>query len=120
MPWSHLSPLDQRTQFIADYLRRGLSVTELCEHYGISRKSGYKWIECYEREGPAGLAERSRRPQVCPTQTLEEVVRPFIRSARAPSLLGREEALWCSFPGAIAMGLGRLAPPSATSSIATA
>jgi putative transposase len=74
MPWSQLSPMDQKTQFIADYLRRSLSVTELCEHYGISRKTGYKWIERYEREGPAGLAERSRRPHVCPTQTPEEVV----------------------------------------------
>ncbi len=67
MPWSQLSPMDQKTQFIADYLRRSLSVTELCEHYGISRKTGYKWIERYERGGPAGLAERSRRPHVCPT-----------------------------------------------------
>jgi hypothetical protein len=31
MPWSQLSPIDQKTQFIADYLRRSLSVTELCE-----------------------------------------------------------------------------------------
>jgi putative transposase len=40
MLWSQLSPMDQKTQFIADYLRRSLSVTELCEHYGISRKTG--------------------------------------------------------------------------------
>jgi transposase-like protein len=51
MPWSQLSPMDQKTQFIADYLRRSLSVTELCEHYGISRKTGYKWIERYEHGG---------------------------------------------------------------------
>jgi putative transposase len=43
MPWSQTSPMDQKTQFIADYLRRSLSVTELCEHYDISRKTGYKW-----------------------------------------------------------------------------
>ncbi|MGH8577272.1 MAG: helix-turn-helix domain-containing protein, partial [Gammaproteobacteria bacterium] len=48
MPWSQPSPMNQRTQFIADYLRQSLSVTELCEHYGVSRKSGYKWIERYE------------------------------------------------------------------------
>jgi transposase-like protein len=45
MPWSQTSPMDQRTQFIADYLRQVLSVTELCELYGVSRKTGYKWIE---------------------------------------------------------------------------
>ena len=74
MPWSQLSPMDQKTQFIADYLRRSLSVTELCEHYGISRKTGYKWIERYEHGGVASLSERSRRPHVCLTQTPEEVV----------------------------------------------
>ncbi len=34
--------MDQRTQFIADYLRDSLAITELCEHYGISRKTGYQ------------------------------------------------------------------------------
>jgi hypothetical protein len=31
MPWSQTSPMDQRTQLIADYLRETLSITELCE-----------------------------------------------------------------------------------------
>ncbi|SRR6266581_3027761 len=58
--------MDQRTQFIADYLRDALAVTELCEHHGVSRKTGYKWIERYLRHGPAGLEERSRRPRRSP------------------------------------------------------
>jgi putative transposase len=45
---------------------------ELCEHYGISRKTGYKWIERYEHGGLANLAERSRRPHVYSTPTPEE------------------------------------------------
>ena len=44
MPWSDTTTMDQKTQFIADYLREILSITELCELYGISRKTGYKWI----------------------------------------------------------------------------
>jgi putative transposase len=47
MPWSQTSPMDQRTQFIADYLRDRLLMTELCELYGISRTTGYKWIDRY-------------------------------------------------------------------------
>jgi len=39
--------MDQRTQFIADYLREVLSVTELCDLYGIARKTAYKWIDRY-------------------------------------------------------------------------
>ena len=60
MPWSRTSPMDQRTQFIADYLRGTLSVTELCGQFGISRKTGYKFIDRYLRQGPAGLEEKSR------------------------------------------------------------
>ena len=63
--------MDQRTQFIADYLRESLSVTEL---YGVSRKTGYKWIDRYLRQGPAGLEERSRRPHESPNRTAEEIV----------------------------------------------
>jgi transposase-like protein len=37
--------MDQKTQFIADYLREVLNITELCELYGISRKTAYKWID---------------------------------------------------------------------------
>ncbi|MGH2611025.1 MAG: IS481 family transposase, partial [Tepidiformaceae bacterium] len=45
MPWKEASPMDQRTQFIADHLRDVLSITELCTLYGISRKTGYKWSD---------------------------------------------------------------------------
>src|SRR6266705_1957824 len=61
MPWREASPMDQRTQFIADHLRDVRSITELCALYGVSRKTGYKWIDRYVRHGPAGLEEASRR-----------------------------------------------------------
>ncbi len=66
MPWSETSPMDQRTQFMADYLRDTLSITELCQLYGVSRKTAYKWIERYLLLGPAGLEQRSRRPRHAP------------------------------------------------------
>jgi putative transposase len=69
MPWRDSSPMDLKTQFIADYLRQTLTITELCYHYNISRKTGYKWIDRYLEEGATGLADRSRRPHHCPHQT---------------------------------------------------
>jgi putative transposase len=39
-------------------------MTELAERYGISRKTGYKWVERYEDDPERGLAERSRAPKV--------------------------------------------------------
>jgi putative transposase len=78
MPWSQTSPMDQKTQFIADYLRRSLSISELCTNYGISRKTGYKWIDRYLRDGPQGLKDRSTTPYTAPNRTAEHIVRALI------------------------------------------
>ena len=91
MPWSETSPMDQRTQFIADYLRGVFAVSELCAHYGVSRKTGYKWIDRYLRQGPAGLDERSRRPWHSPNTTAPEIVEAFLDVRRRhPSWGGKK------------------------------
>jgi transposase InsO family protein len=78
--------MDQKTQFIADYLRDTLSVSELCDMYGISRKTAYKWIERYLRQGPVGLEDRSRKPRNCPNRTLEHIEAALLQErARHPS-----------------------------------
>ena len=40
--WSEVSPMDQRVRFIADLQRKYLSLSELCRHFGVSRKTAYK------------------------------------------------------------------------------
>jgi transposase InsO family protein len=83
--------MDQRTQFIADYLRDSLSVTELCHLYGVSRKTAYKWINRYLRLGPAGLEERSRRPRHFPNETAPEIVAALLEARRRhPSWGGKK------------------------------
>jgi putative transposase len=76
MPWSHASPMDQKTQFIAAWLRASLSITALCQLYHLSRKTGYTWIDRYLKYGPAGLDERARKPATSPRQTRDAVVAP--------------------------------------------
>lgn len=91
MPWSQTSPMDQKTQFIADYLRQRYSMTELCEQYGVSRKTGYKWIDRYLRHGPEGLAEHSRRPASSPNATAPEIVQALLEQRqRHPSWGGKK------------------------------
>jgi len=83
--------MDQRTRFIADHLRDALAITELCDHYGVSRKTGYKWIERFLRQGPAGLEERSRRPRRSPNETAEEIVTAILDARRRhPSWGGKK------------------------------
>jgi putative transposase len=85
--------MDQRTQFIADYLRDRLSVTELCELYSISRKTGYKWIDRYLTHGPQGLEERSRRPSTSPRHTPDHVVAEILDARRHHPSWGAKKLL---------------------------
>ena len=62
MPWRDSSTMDLKTQFIADYLRPTLSISELCQQYNISRKTGYKWIDRYLGKGASALEDGSHRP----------------------------------------------------------
>jgi transposase InsO family protein len=61
--------MEQKSQFISDFLRHTLSMSELCELYGISRKTGYKVVERFLKYGAAGLDELSRRPTRSPHRT---------------------------------------------------
>jgi putative transposase len=82
MPWRETSPMDQRLQFIADYTRDLWTMSELCAQYGISRKTGYKWLTRYALLGPAGLEQRSRRPHRCPHATPAPVVSALLKARR--------------------------------------
>jgi transposase len=43
--------MDLRRLFVRAHALGGVSMTELCEHFGIGRKTGYKWFERVERTG---------------------------------------------------------------------
>ena len=45
MPWRTTSPMDQRRLFANDFRHSVFPFAELCARYGISRKTGYKWVE---------------------------------------------------------------------------
>ncbi len=86
MPWNQTSPVDQNTQIIAHDLRARLSVTERCERYGVSRQTGYTWVDRSLTHGPQGLEEHSRRPCTAPRQTPDHVVAAILEArCRHPS-----------------------------------
>ena len=93
MPWSNLSPMDHKTQFIADFLRHSLSITELCFHYGISRKTAYKWINRYQQDSISGLEDRSRKPKSCPHQTEPDLVEALLDARRLHPTWGPKKLL---------------------------
>lgn len=62
MPWKATCVMDQRLKFLAACLEQEASMAELCRQYGISRKTGYKWLARYREEGAGGLVDASRAP----------------------------------------------------------
>lgn len=61
--------LTQRRAFVRACLTELWSMSELCERYGISRPTGYKWLARWRADGDRGLAERSSVPHVSPHRT---------------------------------------------------
>lgn len=93
MPWRERSPMDERVQFISDYQRHRFSITELCNRFGVSRKTGYKWIARYTAEGAAGLAARASRPHHSPQTTDDSVVAAIVALRRRYPTWGAKKIL---------------------------
>jgi transposase len=86
MPWKESRILDQRLQFLSSYQKEEMSVADLCREYGISRPTGYRWINRYNETGPEGLVDLSRRPHSCSHATLEPIENAiFALRAKHPS-----------------------------------
>ncbi len=64
---------NERLRFVRDFGSGHWSMTELCERYGVTRPTGYKWIARHRAGGDDGLVERSRAPHTCPHRTSGEV-----------------------------------------------
>ncbi len=73
MPWTETAPMKERMRFATDWERDRYSMVELCQRYGVSRKTGYKRVDRYERDGPDGLRARSRAPHQGPHRMAADV-----------------------------------------------
>jgi len=70
--------MEQRIEFALKAMRT-LNFRALCQEYGVSAKTGYKWKERFLREGLSGMVEESRRPRSSPEQLGEEAVCEIVR-----------------------------------------
>jgi transposase InsO family protein len=82
MPWNESTRMDERRGFVEAYLSGRFSMTELCRSAGVSRPTGYLWIERYRRQGEAGLVDRSHAPRHCPHRTPTAVAERLVALRR--------------------------------------
>lgn len=73
--------VDERMRFAHDFLTGQWSMTELCERYGVTRPTGYKWMERHRAGGASALEDRSRAPHRSPHRT-EPGIESLVLAAR--------------------------------------
>jgi putative transposase len=83
MPWNETTKMRERQEFVKDSRRGLFGMSELCERYGISRVTGYKWLKRCEEEGWAGLRDQPPVARTCPHRTPDEVVEALVEFRQA-------------------------------------
>ena len=79
MPWKEETIMSLRLDFVRLAERDGANVSQLCDRFGISRTTGYKWLRRYREKGKSGLHNLSRRPRNSPNKTPSSVEQAVLR-----------------------------------------
>lgn len=82
--------MSQRLEFVILAIQSGIAFKELCRRYGVSRKTGYKWLTRYRSGGAEALQDRSRRPQRSPQQVPTAVAERVISLRQQTGWGGRK------------------------------
>jgi transposase InsO family protein len=71
--------MEQRKEFIVEYLQKNEDFKSLCKKYEISEKTGHKWKNRFLEYGFTGLNDNSRKPNKSPGQLDEDTVIRLIK-----------------------------------------
>lgn len=78
MPWRTPDLVTIREEFVKQAITGRYPVAALCNAYGISEKTGHKWLNRFRAEGHPGLSDRSRAPHETPHKISLEVRREIL------------------------------------------
>lgn len=87
MVWLETCAVDERMRFVIAAEKREESFAAVCRRFGVSRKTGYKWLGRYEELGFEGLSDRPRAPHEHP-QALSAAIAELCLEVR------REHSTW--------------------------
>jgi transposase InsO family protein len=102
MGWKECGVLEQRKEFIKEYLDGNEDLKCLCKKYGISEKTGHKWKNRFLEKGISGLADKSKAPLKSPAQLDENTIINLIALKLAHPNWGPKKilVLFCkAYPG---------------------
>jgi len=86
MPWQERCTMSLRQEFLFLANQPGSNFSQLCQRFGISRKTGYKWRQRHRQDSNDALVDRSRRPRRSPRRSEPELERQ--------ALMIRDETGW--------------------------
>jgi putative transposase len=78
MVWRKTCVMEERMRFVISVVENEAAFADLCRRFGVSRKTGYKWLERYREEGVEGLKDRSRAPLHHPQALTEKIAQRCI------------------------------------------
>ena len=73
MGWKKTCAMDERMRFVMAVEGQQETFAAVCRRFGVSRKTGYKWLARYDEAGVEGLADRSRAPLHHPQAMSDEI-----------------------------------------------
>jgi transposase InsO family protein len=73
MGWMETCAVEERMRFVMAIMEREEAFAAVCRQFGVSRKTGYKWLERYLEDGFEGLLDRSRAPLHHPQAMTREI-----------------------------------------------
>jgi len=73
MGWKESDRVSERQEFCRLYECDSLSMAEVCRRFGVSRKTGYKWLARWQQGGKEYLCDLSRKPHSSPSKSSDAI-----------------------------------------------
>ncbi len=74
--------MSERHEFVLLARQEEANIRQLCRRFGISSRTGYKWLHRFNDKGVAGLVDRCRRPHHSPARTAAAVEKKVLAVQR--------------------------------------
>lgn len=91
MPWKEVDKMTEKEKFINEMLKAEKPFKHLCNEFGISEKTGYKWKNRFYADGKAGLQEQSRATKTHSNALEEDAIIEIIKFKEAHPYWGAKK-----------------------------
>lgn len=100
MPWNEVTVMEEKKRFIQTYLTLKGTFSDLCTSFGITTKTGYKYLQRYKQNGFSGLKELNRKPKTSPSRTKLDIEQAIIHVRNLhPAWAGEKIKIYLSKKG---------------------